>query len=159
MKGESIKAGDVTLDTSEIDTLIRALGEEVQIRIGILGKNSKRRKSQKSNAEIGAKYEFKTEGYDQRSFLRMPLNEHLQKYLEKSGAFTRDAAREIFRKTTLMPWAKGLAVTAERVVLDAFDTGGFGKWKPSIMKYKKNKQTLVETQQLRNSITSEVKIK
>ncbi len=52
---------------------------------------------------------------------------------------------------------KKVAVVAEGIVAEAFDTGGFGQWPPSDMTHKKVHQTLVETQQLRNSITSEVK--
>jgi hypothetical protein len=50
-----------------------------------------------------------------------------------------------------------LGVLAKAIILQAFDTRGFGRWKPSQMQYKKVKQTLVETQQLRNSINFRVK--
>ena len=50
-----------------------------------------------------------------------------------------------------------MGAVGESIVQDAFSTGGFGKWKPSRMENKQTKQTLVETQQLRNSITSDVK--
>ncbi len=51
---------------------------------------------------------------------------------------------------------KRIAIVALDVVLGAFATGGYGKWKPSNMEHKKVHMTLVETQQLRNSVTEEV---
>jgi hypothetical protein len=47
--------------------------------------------------------------------------------------------------------------TAEKIIQDGFTSCGFGKWKPSDMTHKKVAMTLVETQQLMESISSEVK--
>ena len=105
----------------------------------------------RSNATIGARHEF-----NGRSFLRQPISENLQKYLESSGAFDKKAFRQVVKTKSLLPWVKKLGILGVQIVNEAFDTGGFGKWKPSNMDNKIVKQTLVETQQLRNSITSQV---
>lgn len=58
-----------------------------------------------------------------------------------------------------MPIMRQIGVTAEGIVLEAFDSNGFGKWaplNPATLAAKKNHQTLVETQQLRNAILHEV---
>lgn len=145
------------LDTKGLDNLIKALGEEQPIgRIGVLG-NGNQRKDENSNAEIGAKHEFGDDKLPIRSWLRMPLIDKMQDALDSSGAFDKEASRQVVQEKSVTPWLKKVMIVAEGVVLDAFATGGFGKWKPSNMKYKKNHQTLVETQQLRNSVTSEVK--
>lgn len=145
------------MDTKGLDNLIKALGEEQPIgRIGVLG-NGNQRKDENSNAEIGAKHEFGDDNLPIRSWLRMPLIDKMQESLENSGAFSKEASKKVVQEKSVVPWLKKVMVVAEGVVLDAFATGGFGKWKPSNMKYKKNHQTLVETQQLRNSVTSEVK--
>lgn len=138
--------------------LVRAFkdNKKISVRVGVLAGNTQRTKTKKSNAEIGYKHEFGI-GVPRRSFLRMPLIEHLQKYLDKSGAFDKAAVRQVIKDGSFVPWYEKVAIVAERVVADAFNTGGFGKWKPSNMRNKKNHQTLVETQQLRDSITSEVK--
>jgi phage gpG-like protein len=68
----------------------------------------------------------------------------------------KDVLNDVLKSGTFTPWLKKVAVLAEGIVADAFASGGFGKWPPSDMTHKKNHQTLVETQQLRNSITSEV---
>lgn len=126
------------------------------IKIGILGdKNS--RSQNGSNAEIGAKHEFGV-GVPQRSFLRMPLNEKLADYLEESSAFDNDTLNLVVKSGTLKPWLQKIAITAEKVVADAFASGGFGQWRKWATGYSNNTgQILVDTQQLRNSITSEVK--
>lgn len=105
----------------------------------------------KSNATIGARHEF-----NGRSFLRQPISENLQEYLNNAGAFDKKALREVIKKKSLLPWVKKLGVLGVQIVNEAFNTGGFGKWKPSNMDHKLVKQTLVESQQLRNSITFQV---
>lgn len=141
--------------------IIRALGESSPTaKVGILGSGKAARTkgdSWVSNAEIGIKHEFGDETVPMRSFLRMPISKKLQKYLDDSKFFGSDSIKLIVTEKNLLSWVKKIAVLAEAIVSDAFDTGGFGEWKPSNMKNKKNQQTLVETQQLRNSITSEVK--
>jgi hypothetical protein len=125
-------------------------------RIGILGDQTVRAEDTSSNAAIGLLHEFGTEKLPQRSFLRMPLTTKLQKALEQSGAFNKEALRNVVKEGSFQTYVRKILASGESVVLEAFATGGFGQWKPSDMKYKKVQQTLVETQQLRDSITSEV---
>ena len=161
--------------------LIRALSETMPVaKVGILGgksfrslKGDKVRNSKQSlpvgnapvsaggedltNADIGKKHEFGDDGLPMRSFLRLPITENMQKYLDESKFFGQDEVKLVLKEKSIIIWMKKIAIVAESIVADAFATGGFGKWKPSNMKNKKVQQTLVETQQLRNSITSEVK--
>lgn len=147
----------VELKTPGLDKLIRALNARPpSARVGILGNNSAR-SGRTTNATVGAAHEFGTSVLPQRSFLRVPISEHLESYLKKSGALNKETFKEVIASGTVTPWMEKVAIVAESIVLDAFDSGGFGKWKSSNMDHKKNKQTLVETGQLRNSITSEVK--
>ncbi len=138
-----------------MDKLLKVLKNKVTIRVGILGSSKSRKEG--SNAAIGAKHEFGLDGMPVRSFLRMPLTMQLSKNLEKSGAFDEDVIKQVMKDGSTIPWAQKVAVIAENTVQDAFDTGGFGQWKPSNMTHKKNHQTLVETAQLRESIISEIK--
>ncbi len=149
-----------------LDNLLRALtGDLPQARVGVLGSNNSRTAGKSNNATIGKNHEFgeivKLNGRDvklpERSFLRVPIAENMQGYLDSSGMFTKEAERQVVRDGSLVPWITNLGIIGVSIVLDAFKTGGFGKWKPSNMKFKKNHQTLVETQQLRNSITWDVK--
>lgn len=144
-------------NTKGLDDLIKAFSEEKPVgRIGVLGDGNPRKEGN-SNAEIGAKHEFGDEKVPIRSWLRMPLIDHLQEALENHGAFDQKASKKVVREKTMIPWLEKVMIVAEYVVIEAFATGGFGKWKPSNMKYKKNHQTLVETQQLMRSVTTEVK--
>lgn len=147
----------IEMNTKGLDQLIKSLkGQLPVIKIGILGDKNGRTDSN-TNANIGVKHEFGDQTVPRRSFLRQPITENLQKYLEDSDAFTEDTLKEVARSGSIILWMKKIAIIAETIVSDAFNTGGFGKWKPSNMLFKKNHQTLVETQQLRNSITSDVK--
>jgi hypothetical protein len=151
---------DVDLKIDGLKRLFKALKDKPPIaRVGILG-NSAARSNEgdgPNNATIGAYHEFGTSSLPVRSFLRVPITENLQKAMDNSGAFTPEAFSQVMKQKSLRPWVEKLAILAEGIVADAFDTGGFGKWPASDMRYKKVRQTLVETQQLRNSITSEVK--
>lgn len=145
------------LNTKNLDQLIKALKKQkLKGRVGILGKTTAR-DGKLNNATIGAFHEFGTTNLPVRSFLRYPITEKLQKYLQQSGAFSKEAVEDVIKQKSLKPWLQKAVIVAESIVIDAFDTGGFGAWQPSNMKYKSVHMTLVETQQLRDSITSEVK--
>lgn len=146
----------IQIDTRGMDKLIRSFKEMQPVaRVGILG--SKSRKEGGDNATIGAKHEYGMEGMPVRSFLRIPITEHLEKKMEASGAFDEASLKLVIQAGSIVAWLHKVAIIAEGIVAEAFSTGGFGKWKPSNMKHKKIHLTLVETTQLRNSITSDVK--
>lgn len=154
-----------TLNIQGLDALLSALkGKPPQARIGILGGSTREvkpgEKSKPTNAEVGAAHEFgaPARGLPQRSFLRVPLTDHLEKYMEKSGLLDKQALNDVLKKKSLLPWVKKMATVAETVVQDAFDTGGFGKWPAHKPGHENNaNMLLVDTHQLRDSITSEVK--
>lgn len=138
--------------------LIKAFKSPPHVRLGILGKQGLRKGVDgPTNAEIGAAHEFGTTTLPIRSFLRMPITEKLKSELEQSGAFDKDTLKEVIQSGSIEAWMKKVGIVGEAIIQEAFATGGFGQWKPSDMSEKKNHQTLVESQQLRNSITSEVK--
>jgi hypothetical protein len=126
------------------------------VKVGILGDGVIRSTGGPSNTQIGMKHEFGTTELPQRSFLRMPLIEKLDFALSRAGFFSENTAEEVIKTKSVGKFFQKIGFTAVAVVLDAFNTGGFGQWKPSNMKRKKVRQTLVETQQLRNSISSAV---
>lgn len=148
------------LNTRVLDNLVKAFKGKLPVaRVGVMGDKNARVNNENgpTNAEIGAKHEFGSGGMPQRSFLRVPICDNFQKYLENSGFFDIDALTNVVAEASLKPWVKKFGAIGVAIVLDGFDSGGFGKWKPSNMQRKEVKQTLVETQQLRNSITFEVK--
>lgn len=143
---------DTTIEIRGLEQLIKALkAKPPTVRIGILGGGR--------NATVGAVHEFgaPARGIPQRSFLRIPLSEHLDKELEKSGMLDAETLKEVIASGTMLPWMKQLAIVAEGVVDDAFENSGPGwpKWKNPNYK-NEGGMLLVDTGQLRESITSEV---
>lgn len=162
-------------DMEQLSQFMKSIADAdtVRVKVGILGDGANSRRegeatpgkkfkgkalSTVTNAEIGLFHEFgdPTRNLPVRSFLRMPIITRLQKYLEDADAFSPRALKKVMEQRSVAPWLTKVGVVAETVIFDAFDTGGFGTWPASNMKNKKVHQTLVETQQLRNSITSEV---
>jgi phage gpG-like protein len=156
---------DDTINVTGLDQLCKALKKKPPVtRVGIIGDKNERsaeegEKAAPTNSEIGAAHEYGSPKHNlpQRSFLRVPLIDHLQERMEKKGAVGEAEMKEVLKSGTIVPWMKKIGILAEEIIQDAFQTGGFGKWKQSDMTRKKVKMTLVETQQLRDSITSEVK--
>lgn len=163
---------EIKLTTDGLDRVIRSLkGTLPSVKVGILGDTNSRSSQVQgmdskftkvvnsvTNAEVGAAHEFGTSKLPKRSFLRMPLLEKLDTYLENSKAFDADVLKKVVTDASIIWWMKKVAITCEVVIADAFDTAGFGKWKPWKRGRTNNSgKILVDTTQLRDSITSEVK--
>ena len=151
----------IQIDVAGLDKLIRIFKQRMPTaKVGILGRTANRKgeTSGPTNADIGAALEFGSSKVPQRSFLRMPLNTYLNEYLEKSKAFDEKTLKEVMKYGNILSWMTKIAVVAEAVVIDAFNSAGFGKWAPWSQNYHNKTGTiLVDTTQLRGSITSEVK--
>ena len=150
----------VEFNHKALDQLIKAFKKMPKARVGILAEKNSRKaggKSPKTNAEIGAKHEYGIE-VPQRSFLRMPITTQLSSQLEKSGAFNPDVLRKVIQSASVFEYVDKVGKCAEACVLEAFATGGFGKWPPwSNPHYTNNSNMLlVDSTQLRDSISSEV---
>lgn len=161
----NFEGGD-TLNVEGLDRLVKALKRKPPLcHVGILGSSERKPKegdkSVKSNAEVGAVHEFgaPARGIPQRSFLRVPISERLEKEMVSLNLMTTEKLKQVIKTGSLVPWMREVANAAVFVVMDAFQTGGFGKW-PSWKgkNYTNNTgQLLKDTLQLRDSITSEVK--
>jgi len=147
------------LDVKGLDQLLKALkANPPNARVGILGSTNPRSGKSPSNATVGAAHEFGTSKMPQRSFLRIPIADNLANQMQASGAFDKDVLKAVIKSGTVLPWIKKVTMIAEQIVLEAFATSGYGKWAPWKKGYtSKTGQILVDTNQLRDSITSEVK--
>jgi len=146
------------LDTKKLDKIIKALkkGKLTNVKIGIFGANT--RPDGTSNASIGAIHEFGTDSIPQRSFLRTPIQDNLEKELEASGAFDKDTLNRVVTEGDMLAWFKKIAATAEKIVAEGFATNGFGKWAGWSKGYtSKSGNILNDTGQLRDSITTVIK--
>lgn len=155
----------VKMNTKGLDDLLKAMKKQgVTAQVGIIGPDATAmhydddgNSSGMTNAEIGAVHEYGLGGFPVRSFLRVPLSKNLPKALTRAGLFKKDVLKESLAAGSFVPIAEKMGIVGVAVVMEAFANGGAdGEWPPSDMTRKKVKQTLVETTQLRDSITSKV---
>lgn len=146
------------LDLRNLQKLIKLFGKNPPTaRVGILGGGGGRVDGKVTNADIGAKHEFGDEKTPRRSWLQMPIAEKMSEKLDNSGVLSEAGLKRVMNEMKLDIWMRQIGILGEQCILEAFDTGGFGQWKPSDMSMKTNWQTLVETGQLRRSVTSDIK--
>lgn len=160
----SAEFDDDTVNVRGLEKLLKALkAKPPSSRVGIIGSPPREKKdgekSAPTNAEVGATHEFGTSTHPVRSFLRVPISENLQKEMQARGLLNKDTLAEVIKLGSILPWMTEVALSAEACVLDAFDTGGNGKWPAwKTPNYTNNAgQLLVDTHQLRDSITTAVK--
>lgn len=159
MENKEIKLDFKNLD--RIKKLLEATNTKY-IKVGILSSTNARQDSELNNAEIGFIQEFgrmENPHIPARSFLRMPLREHLQKKLEKSKAFSEKSIEKAIQDGNAEYLVKQLGALAEQIILEAFETSGDGKWAPNApytIAMKGSSKPLIDTGELRKSITSKV---
>ena len=161
----------VKITSDSLENLIKAFKhQKMYAKVGILDDKNARDDAigntttrsgdsgeSQSNATIGLKHEFGSKKLPKRSFLRMPLIEKLSDKISKSKLLKNGhTMKKVIDEGSLHPLYDLIGGVGQDIVLEAFETGGFGKWTPSDMSRKKIHQTLVETHQLRDSISFEV---
>ncbi len=163
----------IVFDFRKMKEFEEKLKSKTKVKLGILHDNRQMAleanstkalngKNAVTNAEIGYKHEFGryspelNKRLPVRSFLRMPLRLKFQTELEKKKFYKEEMSKLFFTKTNDPAFFKMIGLVGQKVVLDAFKTGGYGQWKPSVMSFKQNHQTLVESGQLQRSIAYEV---
>ncbi len=142
------------LDTKGLDKLMKALKGAPTVKVGILGDGSTRQSGdgKLTNAGVGAIHEL-----GKRSFLRVPIAEHIDQRLKDAGLFNKETLEGLLKSGSLKNVMQKVGIIAEGIVSDAFATGGFGKWPAWSNGYTNNTgMILVDSQQLRNSISSQV---
>ena len=159
---------DIKVDISGLEHLAKALGDDYSIKVGIVGETAQRHNgnTDKTNAEIGFINEFgKQTGFPKipaRSFLRMPLTLYLSKYLRDKKSLSKQAVNNAVKSGKLLELAKKVGLVAEEVIQEAFATRGFGNWAPNApytIAQKGSDSPLIDTGELRRSITSRVEKK
>lgn len=124
-----------TYNTSGLDELSKMISSnKCKAKLGILGDKNARtpepgEKTVPTNAEVGAAQEFGGK-LPARSFLRMPVTQYLDKQIQKPGFFNQKDIDTAIQKKSLRNMIEKIAVAGLAVVLEAFDTGGFGTWAP-----------------------------
>ena len=151
----------IKFDLTKLKNIQEELKKNYITKVGILGtKNNARGNSEGTNSFIGAVHEFGsiTRNIPQRSFLKVPLTDKIPGKLKEIGQNFFDS----ITKENIRGNFKNLGIIAENIVQQAFSTKGFGKWKENIestIKRKKSASPLIDTGELRKSITSKVETK
>lgn len=161
------KQTEIVFNLKPLEKLRKQLGDTYRARVGILGskgfreaedENGKKIPATIDNATLGLTHIFGsyTEHIPPRDFLFMPIRRFSKEILRALGAQSVKAALatgDIKRVYAL------LGAKAEEIVDNAFATGGFGEWPPNsprTIAAKGSDKPLIDTQQLRKSITSDV---
>lgn len=143
-----------------LNELVNQLGSEYVARVGILENKatSPHADSELTNGEIGVVHELgsETRNIPPRSFLRLPVETKGKEIMSAMGGKTIQAAIEAKQYKTAYAL---LGVVAEGYVKQSFATSGYGQWaalKPATVKAKGSSRPLIDTGQLRRSVTSDV---
>jgi hypothetical protein len=138
-----------------LEQLQKNLKTNLVAKVGVFGDDNNRGDGL-TNSEVGAAHEFGvlSDGIPRRSFLRDPIQLKRKRLLKeaqgiiKANIVKEDGAQKIFELIGIM---------GEAIVQEAFETGGFGAWEPlsdKTIAKKKSESILIDTSQLRGSITS-----
>ncbi len=138
----------VEMNLLPLEKLLKGIKNIPKVTIGIVDDSR--------NATVGAYHEFGTSRLPARSFLRVPLMTMMKKKIDDDLKFSRDELDAMVKEGNLKILSQEIGQLALEVVHEAFDTNGFGQWppdKPSTIEHKHSDQVLVETGQLRDSIS------
>ncbi|MEZ5691190.1 MAG: hypothetical protein R3D71_05960 [Rickettsiales bacterium] len=144
-------------DFSGINLIKKRLKENYSVRVGVLG-DKNQRDGELSNSDIGLKHELGVpdENIPRRSFLRDPLTKNKKQLIK---TFESDLAKEAIENFDFKLLYKLIGIQAEAIIQEAFATRGFGEWLPNsplTVKLKGSDSPLIDTAELRKSISSEV---
>lgn len=158
-----------------LENIIGSLTDKKDVRVGIFGNKENRKEpgpkfntkahtrrmtkktSGLTNADLGAIHEFgsKARGIPARSFLRMPIQHEANNIVKE---ISRDSVK-LLAEGKINELLTRLGIIAENAVQLAFTTRGFNQWTADLMStigHKKSGMPLIDTGQLRRSITSKV---
>lgn len=110
------------------------------------------------NPTLAAKNEFGI-GVPKRSMLRMPFHLHGDKVLKDAKADVQTTLKEMGRasKKTAERLLVRVGIAGENLVQEAFETRGFGSWKPNApmtVALKGSDSPLIDTSQMRRAVDS-----
>lgn len=177
--GRKSKKSKIKIDLQGFQALQDNIDElkKYRVRVGILGSKATEvhSESDKTNVFIGMIHEFGSiDGrIPERSFLRMPVQKKLKDIKEELKK-NKDKIIELVKNQEFETIFSNIGIIIERIIQEAFESSGFGEWKenayitihggwmrsktgkPIHIKGKGSDKPLIDTGQLRRSITSKV---
>lgn len=133
--------------------------DQYRARVGVLGSDTNRKDASGiTNSELGVvhMYGSVTRNIPPRDFLVMPIEINRK---EMSKRLTSKKLKSLMEAKDFKKVYEIIGITAEQYVQQGFETGGFGQWpqnKPSTVHAKGSSKPLIDTSQLRRSISSDV---
>lgn len=160
-------AGTVKLNTDMAEDMAKGFSAKMIAKVGILGSKAARSEEggDQTNADIGLLHEKGSlvKHIPRRSFLEVPLVQHAKELAAVGQALKKWIAIAIDKnEEAKVAWQKAhrdLGIAGEAIVQKAFRTRGFGDWAPNsprTIERKGSDSPLIDTAQLRRSITSQV---
>ena len=159
----------VSLELKKMKTLLGYLKNGLpKVKVGIIGSKGAVQRATESgetltNAQIGFIQEFgRLQGKPRipaRSFIVMPLKLYFGDFLKDRKSITKEEFEKAIRSGKADKFAQKLGIIAEEVIQTAFETEGFGNWDPNspvTVAKKGSSKPLIDTGELRRSISSEV---
>lgn len=114
------------MNIKKLQELYKSLQKPAYISVGVFQSDSARKEGGLTNAELAMYHEYGSpaHGLPPRSMLKVPLTDHAQQVM----APFKGKAEAFLQTGTLLQLYKLIGIAAEKVVLGAFKTGGYGKW-------------------------------
>lgn len=127
----------VKFNLDGMDELIKSLKDDYFIRVGIIGSKATAthdNKSNKTTAEIGTFHEFGSQKVKdhppRRSFLEDSLKFKIDFNTQQMQQIKKDLFKYVYQDKTPKKFLASLGAECLRAIKQAFETNGFGKWKP-----------------------------
>lgn len=144
-------------NTDGLDRMLKNVSSKLVAKIGIFG-GGDREEGELSNVEVGASHEFGvfSKNLPRRSFLRDPISLKRKELIKKAESIIKD---NIDKEGGDKRIFEIIAAYGEKIVQEAFETGGYGTWQPlsqETIDGKGSSQILIDSAQLRKSITRKV---
>lgn len=128
---------NIKFNLDGMDELIKSLNDGYFLRVGIIGSKATAthdNKSNKTTAEIGTYHEFGSQKVKdhppRRSFLEDSLKFKIDFNTQQMQAIKKDLFKYVFQDKTPKKFLASLGAECLRAIKQAFETNGFGKWKP-----------------------------
>lgn len=128
------KKGSVQMNIDKLKQVYEALKTKPNIQVGVFTGKAARSDGPLTNADLASCHEHGSpkHGLPARSMLKIPIHDHITDVMKPF----RDNAEKalVSGQVSVLRMYKLVGIAAEKIVAQAFATGGFGKW--PILKYK-----------------------
>lgn len=116
------------MNIEKMETLAENLKQRASIQVGVFESKSARESGKFTNADLAAIHEYGSPEHNlpPRSMLHVPIAEHSSEIM----APFKGKAEQFLIKGKLKNLYDLIGFACEKVVLGAFETGGYGKWAP-----------------------------